>query len=123
MIRETNPPARVPRRRCTSVDPASLYWTDVNAGAVWRAPIVGAGAPTQLASGFSQPRAITLDTNNVYVVENTPVSNGKLLQTSRTTGMTKVLISDLRGASGIAVDDKWIYFAAGDNTLRRILKQ
>ena len=97
--------------------------SNANAGSVMKMPISG-GAPTVIASGRNMPRAIAVDDNNLYWVDQglptafgsacaangAIVQNGAVLQMSKKTGVITTLASGQNGPMAIAIDDKFVYW-------------
>jgi hypothetical protein len=111
-----------------AVDSANLYWTDVDpsdssAGALMKLPLA-AGKPVTLASGFPNPDKLLVAGDDVYWL--TSVGNvGTILRTSVSGGPVETVEGGLvfgnvcfsGGSCGLptplAVDDTYIYYAAG----------
>ena len=99
-----------------AVDMASLYFTDANEGTVMKAPLSG-GPPVALATGQVNPGFMTIDTTNVYWVnQGTAVSDyadGAIMMVSINGGTPVTLASAQNYLSALAVDATNIYWASG----------
>jgi hypothetical protein len=88
-----------------AVDAASVYWTDMGAGTVAKAPIGGGGASLTLAFGQNGAKAIALDAKSVYFattdrVMSVPIDGGA--PTMIASGQTTVV--------GLTVDATLVYW-------------
>ena len=107
-----------------AADDASVYWTDVGTGdpqwssRVYRASLSGGSVET--LSDAPSPFAIVADT--VYWTSSTDVG-GRVLSRKKKGTDTVVLAQDQHGPHGIAVDDKYVYWAnTADGSVMRVEK-
>jgi sugar lactone lactonase YvrE len=55
-----------------AIDSTHIFWTDYDAGMVWKAPLDG-GAPVVIAYQQLGPDGIALDATNVYWTDNASI--------------------------------------------------
>jgi hypothetical protein len=111
-----------------AIDSSNLYWTQVDpsdssAGSLVKLPLAG-GPPVVLASGFANPGQVVVAGNDLYWLSSHG-SVGTLLKASVVGGAVETLEGALvfgsrcsrAGACGLptplAVDDTYVYYAAG----------
>ena len=100
-----------------AVDVTSVYYTTA-AGELIKAPLSGVVAAT-LQSGLSNPRAIAVDSNNVYFVLGGSGSDGALMKYAiASSGPAAPLASNLQAPAGVVVDATDAYVSSKGGILK-----
>jgi hypothetical protein len=105
-----------------AIDGTNAYWTDASTGAVWSAPLSGAGTPTQLGTTgqawFDAPIAlhgIAMDATNLYWAVQPMEGFGFVYAMPKTGGTPRVLAGDAYvSRASIYVDATNVYWMARD---------
>jgi hypothetical protein len=88
-------------------DTDTIYWTDVEAGAILTMPIAG-GAVTTLASSLGRPQHLAIDSSSVYTADYT----GGGVYAIPIAGSGKAKLATAQYPTGVAADDNQnvVYF-------------
>jgi hypothetical protein len=87
-----------------------LYW--VASDGVWRVPIDGSAAASQLSSTPNRILDLKVDASGVYWVGGTPQDfiDGVLMRADLDGGNAKALLDQLAFPISLALDDDWVYW-------------
>lgn len=104
------------------VDDRYVFWTHPVAKTVQRKSRTG-GRSTVLATSPTAPRAIAIDRNHVYWVdEGGPERKTAILRVPKRGGKTVTLIERDHPVTELAVQDGWLYWIEGPSDARAIQK-
>jgi hypothetical protein len=106
--------------RCVTVDDAGIYW--VAGASVMRASKAGGGAAVPVAAGQKEANCVAVDDKNAYVslggTDAKQHADGAIVVVPKRGGAAKVLVKDAGAAANVLVDDKSVYWIAGDKILK-----
>jgi hypothetical protein len=92
------------------VDGDAVYWTNLDAGTVMKAPIAG-GEPVMLASEQARAQNLVVDGGYVYwTTLGVAEYHGTVMKVPTQGGSPTMLAANLNGPTAIAVDGRYVYW-------------